>query len=196
VSAVEPSPGRVPSQSRTDAELVAALRADDGSALGALYDRHGGLVYGVALAILRSPQEAEDLTQEVFVALCGHLGYDAARGELAGFLVTATRSRAIDRVRARGRHLRLLRRWHETAPAGASPATPLQNVSTKQRTERVRVALTELSEREREVLELAYFQDLTQSEIADRLGAPLGSVKSWARRGLLSLRDNLQDLVG
>jgi len=58
------------------------------------------------------------------------------------------------------------------------------------------VALTELSEREREVLELAYFQDLTQSEIADRLGAPLGSVKSWARRGLLSLRDNLQDLVG
>src|SRR5205823_14999699 len=127
------------------------------------------------------------VTQAVFVALCGQLGYDAARGGVAGFVAPATRARASDGVRSGGRHLQLLRRWHETAPAGASPATPLQNFSTKQRTERVRVALTELSEREREVLELAYFQDLTQSEIADRLGAPLGSVKSWARRGLLSL---------
>ena len=196
MSAAEAGSERAPSESRTDADLVAALPADDGAALGALYDRHGGLVYGVALAILQHRQEAEDLTQEVFVALRGRLDYDAARGELAGLLITATRSRAIDKLRSRGRHLRLLRHWHETAPPGATPATPLHHVSTKERTERVRAALTELSDREREVLELAYFQDLTQTEIADRLGAPLGTVKSWARRGLLTLKNNLQDLVG
>ncbi len=60
----------------------------------------------------------------------------------------------------------------------------------------MRAALTQLSDREREVLELSYFKGLTQAEIADQLGAPLGTVKSWARRGLLSLRDSLQDLVG
>jgi len=181
---------------RTDAELLAALERDDGSALGTLYDRHAGLVYGVAVAILQSPQEAEDLTQEVFVTLSGDHAYDPGRGQLAGFLVAMTRSRAIDRLRSRGRHLRLLKRWHTTAPALALPATPPQQVSTKECAERVRAALTQLSGREREVLELAYWKGLTQAEIADQLGAPLGTVKSWARRGLLSLRDSLQDLVG
>ena len=181
---------------RTDAELLAALESDDGSALGTLYDRHAGLVYGVAVAILQSPQEAEDLTQEVFVTLSGDHAYDPGRGQLAGFLVAMTRSRAIDRLRSRGRHLRLLKRWHTTAPALALPATPPQQVSTKECAERVRAALTQLSDREREVLELSYWKGLTQAEIADQLGAPLGTVKSWARRGLLSLRDSLQDLVG
>ncbi len=181
---------------RSDAALLAALAADDRFALGILYDRHASLVYGIALAILKSQQEAEDLTQEVFVALSGDHGYDPARGQLAAFLVAMTRSRAIDRLRSRGRHLRLLKRWHDTAPAAASPPTPPQQVSAKQCTERVRAALGELSEKEREVLELAYFGGLTQPEIAERLGAPLGSVKSWARRGLLSLKDSLQDLVG
>lgn len=182
--------------SRTDAELLAALRADDPTALGALYDRHARLVYGVALAVLQATEEAEDLTQEVFLALCGDHGYDQARGALAGFLVAMTRSRAIDRRRARGRHLRLLWHWHQTAPAAAAPPTPPQQVSSKQCTERVRAALGELSGREREVLELSYYQGLTQAEIAERLDAPLGTVKSWARRGLLSLRDSLQDLIG
>ncbi|TMB49273.1 MAG: sigma-70 family RNA polymerase sigma factor, partial [Deltaproteobacteria bacterium] len=151
---------------RTDGELLAALESDDGSALGALYDRHAGLVYGVALAILQSPQEAEDLTQEVFVALSGDHAYDPGRGQLAGFLVAMTRSRAIDRLRSRGRHLRLLKRWHTTAPALALPATPPQQVSTKECAERVRAALTQLSDREREVLELSYWKGLTQAEIA------------------------------
>src|SRR5438093_1109682 len=126
---------------RTDAELLAALESDDGSALGALYDRHAGLVYGVAVAVLQCPQEAEDLTQEVFVTLSGDHAYDPGRGQLAGFLVAMTRSRAIDRLRSRGRHLRLLKRWHTTAPALAVPATPPQQVSTKECAERVRAVL-------------------------------------------------------
>ena len=183
------------SASRTDAELLAALAADDRYALGILYDRHASLVYGIALAILKSQPEAEDLTQEVFVALSGDHGYDPARGQLGAFRVARTRSRAIDRLRARGRHLRLLKRWHDTAPAAAAPPTPAQQVSVMEYAARVRAALAELSEKEREVLELAYFSDLSQTEIAERLGAPLGSVKSWARRGLIGMRDSLRDLL-
>ena len=180
----------------TDIELVEAVRADDGAALGVLYDRHAGLVFGTALAILQKRDEAEDLTQEVFVALSVDRAFDPARGQLRSFLVALTRSRAIDRVRARGRHLRLLKRWHNIGPAPPSPQTPLQHCSTKECAERVRAALGDLSDREREVLELAYFRGLTQAEIAERLDTPLGTVKSWARRGLSSLKANLQDLVG
>jgi RNA polymerase sigma-70 factor (ECF subfamily) len=190
------SGGQATTPPRTDADLLAALDAGDASALGTLYDRHAGLVYGVGLAILKSAEEAEDLTQEVFLALSAEHSYDPARGQLAGLLVAMTRSRAIDRLRSRGRRLRLLRSWHRSAPAVTLPATPPQQVSTKECAERVRAALAELSDREREVLELAYFGGLTQVEIADRLGAPLGSVKSWARRGLLNLKDSLRDLVG
>jgi RNA polymerase sigma-70 factor (ECF subfamily) len=106
-----------------------------------------------------------------------------------------TRSRAIDRVRSRGRHFRLLQRWHETTPADAASVTPLHELAVKECSERVRAALGHLSEKEREVLELAYFGGLTQSEIAARLRAPLGSVKSWARRGLLAMKERLKDLV-
>lgn len=183
-------------ESRADVDLLAALHAGDRAALGALYDRHAALVYGLALAILKSPPEAEDLTQEVFVALSSEQGYDPERGPLRGYLVAMTRSRAIDRHRSRQRHLRLLRMWHTAAPPVVAPPTPPQHVATRQCTERVRGALAQLSDREREVLELSYYQGLTQAEIAARLGAPLGSVKSWARRGLLSLKDGLQDLVG
>ena len=182
--------------SRTDADLLEALHAGDRTALGVLYDRHAALVYGSALAILRSPEEAQDLTQEVFLTLCSEHLYDPGRGPFCGYLLSMTRSRGIDRLRRRGRHLRLLERWYKAAPPEVSPATPLQHVSTRECTERVQSALAQLSEREREVLELVYYKGLTQAEIAAQLGAPLGTVKSWARRGLLGLRDSLHDLVG
>ncbi|HJQ83158.1 MAG TPA: sigma-70 family RNA polymerase sigma factor [Candidatus Binatia bacterium] len=180
---------------RSDAELLDALRADDPTAIAALYDRHARLVYGLAVAILKSAEEAEDLTQEVFVALATVHAYDAGRGEVTPFLVTMTRSRAIDRLRARGRHVRLLRVWHGAAPAAPAPPTPPQQVHARELSDRVRAALAQLSEKERQVLELSYFAGLTQTEIAERLDAPLGSVKSWARRGLSSLKDHLEDLV-
>lgn len=195
----EAVPGRAsggvadPALEPTDLELLDAL-ASDPEALGMLYDRHASLVYGLAMSVLRDPTEAEDLTHELFVGLADHT-FDPERGTLAAYLVSLTRSRAIDRLRRGGRHLRLLRQWHESEPEPATAPTPHQAISTKQLTHRVRAALAELSDREREVLELSYYRGMTQAEIADQLGAPLGSVKSWARRALLSLRDNLQDLV-
>jgi RNA polymerase sigma-70 factor, ECF subfamily len=177
----------------TDLELLDAL-AHDPDALADLYDRHAGLVYGLAMSVLRDTTEAEDLTQEVFLGLTNHT-FDPERGTLAAYLISLTRSRAIDRLRRGGRHLRLLRQWHESEPAPDTVETPHQAIADAQVTHRVRAALADLTGREREVIELSYYRGMTQAEIADHLGAPLGSVKSWARRGLLSLRDNLQDLL-
>lgn len=171
----------------TDAALVAAL-ADDPSALAALYDRHAALVYGLALKILASTTDAEDLTQEVFVTLRQASTFDPTRGSLAAYLITLTRSRAIDRLRARGRSRRLLEQWNvEPTRAPAAPS-PLDALTLRERTEHVRAALTTLPDSQRVVLELAYFRGLSQTEIATELDTPLGTVKTWARKGLLSLR--------
>ena len=179
---------------QSDEALLRAL-AEDRSALGPLYDRHGRLVYGLALAILKNQQEAEDLTQEVFLMLCSSTTYDATRGSIGAFLTTMVRSRAIDRLRRRSRSVRLLRAQWTEAPAPELPPTPLDRVSTAQCSARVRRALAELPDNERRVVELAYYRGLTQSEIADELGAPLGSVKSWCRRGLIGLKNALGELV-
>lgn len=174
--------------------LLDALSSDP-RAFSTLYDRHASVVYGLALAVLRDASEAEDLTQEVFVSLYDHESYDPARGPFAAYLISVTRSRAIDRLRRGGRHLRLLRQWHESGITSAEMQTPHQTTAARQLAERVRRALRDLSEREREVLELSYYRDMTQVEIAEHLGAPLGSVKSWARRALLRLQGNLKDLT-
>ncbi len=174
--------------------LLDALSSDP-RAFATLYDRHASVVHGLALAVLRDASEAEDLTQEVFVSLYDHESYDPARGPFAAYLISVTRSRAIDRLRRGGRHLRLLRQWHESGITSAEMPTPHQTTAARQLAERVRRALRELSEREREVIELSYYRDMTQVEIAEHLGAPLGSVKSWARRALLRLQGNLKDLT-
>lgn len=184
------APGTTPS----DEELLNAL-ADDPSALGTLYDRYGGLVYGLAHKVLANPDEAADLTQEVFLHLQSERKYDPARGTLGSFLATLTRSRAIDKLRARTRSGRILREVHRAAPPPERDPTPVERLAVAQSSERVRAAMATLGESERRALELAYYQGLTQTEIAEELGAPLGTVKSWCRRGLLAMKQALGDLV-
>lgn len=172
----------------SDADLVAALDGDPRGALAALYDRHAGLVFGLALRVLGSATDAEDLTQEVFVALRQSSTYDPTRGSLTAYLVTYTRSRAIDRLRARGRSRRLLAQWHAEPAATPAADSPLEALTLRERSEHVHAALAALPPAQRTVLELAYFRGLSQTEIAVELDAPLGTVKTWARKGLLSLR--------
>ena len=178
----------------SDAELVEALAHDRNAALGSLYDRHARLVYGLALAILTSRDEADDLTQEVFLALCTRSDYDPARGTLSAYLITMTRSRALDRLRARGSGQRFLGRW-ERSQVLSSPFTPHEELALRQESGRVRGALAELSPPQRQVLALAYYKDLTQPEISAELDLPLGTVKTHARRGLQAMRRLLEDLL-
>jgi RNA polymerase sigma-70 factor (ECF subfamily) len=179
----------------SDAELLAAMRADPARALGALYDRYARVVYGLAQTMLANATEAEDLTQDVFLALCNENRYDPARGSLAAYLVTMTRSRAIDRLRVRGRSQRLFDPTDEAVGRAVSRSAPADEVSVQQCGVRVREAVAQLPDDQRRVLELAYYTGLSQVEIADETGLPLGTVKTWTRKGLLALRARLGDLL-
>ena len=183
-------------QHTSDAELLALLAVDQSAALGALYDRYARLVYGLALSVVGSATEAEDLTHEVFLALCGRCDYDPKRGTLSAFLVTMTRSRGIDKLRGRSRKTKLLERFGDEVAPSALAASPLEMISLKQCSTRVRDALAQLPEMQRRVLEMAYYKGMSQTEIAEELEAPLGTVKSWSRKGLFALKDLLGDLAG
>ena len=180
---------------QTDAELFDALKAGQSSALGTLYDRYASLVYRLALRILANPQEAEDLTKEIFLTLWRSGNYNPARGSLSSFLTVMTRSRAIDKIRSRGTNLKFLQRWSQAMVTETPPPTPFEAASLSQRSHYVRHALVQLPEKQRQVLELAYYDGLSQSEIAKQLDIPLGTIKTWARQGLLNLRKNLRDFI-
>ncbi|MEM9007636.1 MAG: sigma-70 family RNA polymerase sigma factor [Cyanobacteria bacterium P01_F01_bin.86] len=174
-----------------DTVLVKRLWQGDLDALGALYDRYSGLVYTTALRSLRDVASAEDLTQDVFLTLMHSRAYDPKRGSLSSYLSLLTRSRAIDRLRAQSTHYKYLNRWQQhSQPLEPSP---MEHASQQERHTFVRDALEQLTEPQRQVLELSYYQGQSQTEIANHLGVPLGTVKSWARRGLLRLRSHLQD---
>jgi RNA polymerase sigma-70 factor, ECF subfamily len=177
----------------TDADLIRALGNGQVNALGVIYDRYSSLVYGLALRILRNAEEAEDLTQEVFLTLRRNI-YDPKRGALSSFLITLTRSRSIDKLRSRNTRSRFLQRWRGMIKSEAM-TNPLEQASLHERSQLIQDALAQLSENERQVLEIAYYEGLSQSEIARRLDAPLGTVKTRSRQGLLKLKQILQDFI-
>ncbi|GAC1465208.1 MAG: sigma-70 family RNA polymerase sigma factor [Chamaesiphon sp.] len=180
---------------QTDTELWSALKAGKSEALGLLYDRYASLVYRLAIRILANPQEAEDLTQEIFLAFWRSSTYNPTRGSISSFLTTLTRSRAIDKLRSRSTKLKFLQRWGQTMATQTSPPTPFEMASLSQRSQYVETALAQLSDKQRQVLEMAYYDGLSQSEIAKQLDIPLGTIKTWSRQGLLNLRKNLQDFI-
>lgn len=180
---------------QTDAELCQAITAGESSALGIIYDRYASLVYRLALKILTNPQEAEDLTQEIFLILWRSNTYNPTRGSLSSFLTTLTRSRAIDKLRSRGSNFKFLQRWSQMMATETSPPTPFESASLKQRSHYVKTALSQLPEKQRQVLEMAYYEGLSQSEIAKKLDIPLGTIKTWCRQGLLTLRKHLQEFI-
>lgn len=174
----------------TDAELLAAMARGDDAALAALYDRYRLILFGLIQRILHSRAEAEDVLQEVFLqAWQKAADFDESRGRPFTWLVTLARSRAIDRLRSLGARDRL-------ATASAREATEevadaADDAILSEQSEIVREALKELPEDQRQVLLLAYFEGFTQSEIAGRLGAPLGTVKTRMRSGMMKLREIL-----
>lgn len=180
---------------QTDAEVYLALRAGHTAALGVLYDRHAGLVYSLALKTLSSPQEAEDLTQDIFMNLSRATAYQPSRGSLRTFLAILTRSRALDRIRSRGTATAFLERWRSNKSQDMTANSPLEQVTQNEQSQQIQTALSQLSEQEQQILRLAYYEGLSQSAIADSLNIPLGTVKARSRRGLLKLRQTLTDYI-
>jgi RNA polymerase sigma-70 factor, ECF subfamily len=180
---------------QSDLQVLTALRQGDTNALGIIYDRYGTAVYRLALKILTNPTEAEDLTQEVFLAFWrGVDKYDVDRGTLIIFLLTITRSRAFNRLKQQGSHQNLSQRVGTYLPI--APSNPgLDSVTLTELRERMNSALQELPANQKQVLEMGYYQGKSQSEIAQELDLPLGTVKTRSRQGLLKLRQFLQDLV-
>ncbi|MFS8779326.1 sigma-70 family RNA polymerase sigma factor [Synechococcus sp. W55.1] len=177
-------------QEKTDAEVFAALKAGRSQALAILYDRHAGLVYGIACKMLGNTAEAEDLTQDIFLNLA-RSAFDPRRGSLRTYLSILARSRCLDRLRSWRSRQRSLERGRVELQGNPAADPALEQLAQAEQVVEVQTALAELSESQRQVLKMAYYEGMSQTEIAKQLDLPLGTVKARARRGLLRLRELL-----
>ena len=174
----------------SDNDLLHAVARGDESALAACYDRYRLILFGLILRILHDREEAEDVLQEAFLQVWRRAAdFDETRGRAFTWLVTIARSRALDRLRSAGSRARL---GEEAAQASRDDVGDAAVDAVKSETgATVRRALAELPEEQRRTLFLAYFEGLTQTEIAARLGDPLGTVKTRMRSGMIKLRELL-----
>jgi RNA polymerase sigma-70 factor, ECF subfamily len=176
-----------------DRALIARIERRDAAALGELFDLYGPRLNGVAARILGDTSEAEDVLQEVFVYVWRAAAtFDGRRGSVLAWLLVATRSRAIDRLRASRSGTRGRLRPLDGAPEAASSEDIEGGVAGREWETLCRSALRELPEDQRRALELAYFEGLTQQEIAERTRTPLGTVKTRVRLGLMKLRERIR----
>ncbi|MCB9787627.1 MAG: sigma-70 family RNA polymerase sigma factor [Deltaproteobacteria bacterium] len=171
-----------------DARIVALIASGDRGALGSLYDRYASLLMAVSMKILRSKREAEDLVHDVFLEIWQRAGdFDPRRGSVKVWLLVRMRSRCLDRVRSVG--------YARVAPMGERSEELLGAIAARgdvaAESTRLRGALIDLPDSQREVLYLGYFEGLTSSEIAERLDIPVGTVKSRVAAALGKLRKAL-----
>ena len=185
---------RLPNES--ERQLMEQIQRGDEAAFATFYDRFAPGLFSMIFAILHDNKEAEEVLQEAFLQMWKRSAtYDASRSSLFTWAVMISRHKAIDRLRSRQRQARLAEAVADepeetTAPAGVDQADEL--LARTDERDRVRTALTQIGAAQREAIDLAFFGGLTQTEISEKLGAPLGTVKARIRRGLLALRDILQ----
>ena len=178
---------------RDDDDLLVACAEGDEQALGSLYDRFGKTAYGLALRVLRDAALAEDAVQEAFLAVWRQAArFDRSRGSAAAWILTLVHRRAVDLVR-RQVHFNTLHDRLEVMGPHAAVAGSDDDVALREPRGELQSALSTLSRTEREVLGLAYWCGLTQSEIATALGIPCGTVKSRTFSALARLRKALSD---
>src|SRR5829696_2860414 len=176
----------------SDEALVALVARSDEAALAELYDRHGRVAYGLALRVVRDPALAQDAVQDAFLAVWRSAGrYLPERAKATTWILTLVHRRSVDLVRREDR--RRGDELDEKLPAETDG--PDEAAWLGLRRDRVREALRKLPDPQREALELAYFGGFTQSELSERLGEPLGTIKSRMFNGLARLRDLLGDAV-
>ncbi|MBI1787734.1 MAG: sigma-70 family RNA polymerase sigma factor [Acidobacteria bacterium] len=175
-----------------DSALAERLRRREQQAMADLYDRYGRLAYSVILRIVRDSGIAEDLTQETFLRVWNRMpGFDPARGNLGAWLLAVARNRAIDYLRSVDG--RMARSAYEVVDLEnpALFANLEKEVLGSDQARRIRQALDKLNVNHRTVIELAYFEGLSQTEMAEKLSQPLGTVKTWVLAALKVLREDL-----
>ena len=169
--------------------LIRRVAELDQAALGLLYDRYSRIMYSLAYKILGSVEEAEEVVIDVFAQVWKDASrYDASRSRLDSWLFMITRSRSLDRLRRRQRQSKVIEGVTAVAQTNASTNLPEEDLLISERREQISLALKELPQEQQQILELAYFQGLSQSEIARRTGVKLGTVKTRIRLGLSKLR--------
>ena len=176
-----------PQSSQDDATLLALVKRGDEYAMASLFDRYSRVVYSVALRVLRDPASAEDILQEVFMQLWRSPdSFVATRGSLGGWLAVVSRNRSID----------ALRRKKPTDTVNeltlAAPCNLANEIERNNMMEKARVVIVKLPAEQRKTLEMAFFDGLTHSEIAEMTGDPLGTVKTRIRSALTTLRKAFQ----
>jgi len=177
-----------------DGRLLTRIVARDPEALATLYDRYRGVVMAFALRVLRDRAEAEEAVVDVFHQVWRQAeAFDAGRGTVGAWIMTLCRSRAVDRLRARQRRDVVL--THDAddplSRIASTDPRPDEHAELSLKKKKVVAALAVLSAGQREAIELAYYDGLSHTEIASRLGEPLGTVKTRIRQGMIALRESL-----
>jgi RNA polymerase sigma factor (sigma-70 family) len=180
---------------RDDHDLLTACAEGDEQALGSLYDRFGKVAYRLALGVVRDAALAEDAVQEAFLAVWRQAAsFDRSRGKPSTWILTLVHRRAVDLVRSQARFNALPDQLEVMAPRAVVTESTDDDVALREARSDVQAALATLSRAEREVLDLAYWCGLTQSEIATALGIPPGTVKSRTFSALARLREALSQV--
>ncbi len=176
-----------------DEQLMLAVAAGSRTAFTALYERFSTPLYSLALKMLANEAEAQDLLQEVFLSVWNKAGtFRAEKGTAFAWVVSQTRNRAIDRLRSRRRRGELVdAHGPELEPSGSVVQSSADQCALSERGRQVRSALEQLTAEQRQVLRMAFFEGMTQAEIAQKLEEPLGTIKARAHRGMTRLRATL-----
>src|SRR5579872_514424 len=179
----------------SDRDLIERLQRREPQALAELYDRYGRLVYSLILRVVRDAGVAEDLVQETFLRVWNRAqGCDAEKGSIGPWLLAVARNRSIDYLRSAGGRERHAVEFEESDhPALYTDME--QDILSADKAKILKSAVDKLSPNQRQVIELAYYEGLSQTEMAERMGQPLGTVKTWVRTALKNLRDELGEAV-
>lgn len=180
-------------------ELMRRIKARDADALEELYELYNRLLFGMVISIVKKREEAEDLVQEIFVKVWNNAdSFNEDRGNVYGWIVTLARNQAIDRIRSKGYKTQQKQSVSIHNPLFSLEGDhhdPMETTIFSDRAELVKKALEQIPEEQSEVIKIAYYREMTQSEIADYLSIPLGTVKTRTRQGMIKLKRILGEFI-